>query len=214
MKKISFLSLLALTAMFSCNKPVTIDLLENEDLSNWSFFLPDTVNASDVFFMEEGILNVSGVPTGYMRTKEVFHSYELSLEWRWIAEPGNSGVLLHTTGEDLQWPNCIEAQLWSGKAGDFVLIGEGAGFTLNDTARLVTSEENRYKVFPKIEDSSEKAAGEWNTYKIVVDKDNISLSVNDVLQNTCSAATKTWGNISLQSEGAPMQFRNILITLK
>ena len=60
-------------------------------------------------------------------------------------------------------------------------------------------------------DSSENPTGEWNVYEITCQGDNIELIVNGVLQNTGSNANPSSGQIALQSEGGPIEFRNIYI---
>ncbi len=205
---ILFLTLAAATA---CTNENRIDLFNGENLDNWEVFLPDTVDVQSVFRAEEGVIHVGGIPNGFIRTRDAYSSYKLHVEWRWLEEPKNSGVLLHTTGENLIWPNCIEAQLQNGNAGDFVLIGKGVGLTVSDSTYYVESEENRYIVVRKFEESSENEPGQWNSYDITVKPNSIELKVNGVLQNVCSNPTKKEGNICLQSEGGPMEFRNIYL---
>jgi len=161
--------------------------------------------------VEDGVLNSLGDPFGYLLTRESYSNYKLHVEWRWAKEASNSGVLLHVQGKDMIWPHCIEAQLWFDRAGDFVLMGKGAGVTVKDSTYMIESEENRYLVIPKFEESSEKPTGEWNSYDITVQDGNIELVVNGVLQNKGSDLSLSEGKIALQSEGAPMQFRNITL---
>ncbi|MEX0981608.1 MAG: DUF1080 domain-containing protein [Bacteroidales bacterium] len=212
MKKIFVFTVVAMLLLAACNETEKIELFGGDNFDNWIIFLPDSIEQESVFHAEEGKLYVGGIPNGYIRTKEEYDSYELHLEWRWMEDPKNSGILLHATGEDVLWPNCIEAQLMAGKAGDFVLIGKGAGITVQDTAYLVESEENRIKVIPKFEESSELAPGQWNSYDIKVTKEEIELKVNGVIQNLGTAPTKSKGSICIQSEGGPLEFRNIYLT--
>jgi len=211
MKNTLLLLALIMLAGASCKKQETIELFNGKNLDNWTIFLPDSIDVNSVFYVSDGLLHVGGIPNGYIRTKDEYTSYELHVEWRWVDEPKNSGVLLHATGENMLWPNCIEAQLMAGNAGDFVLIGKGAGMTVKDSTYLVTSEENRYTVITKYGESSENEAGEWNSYDIAVRSESISLTVNGVLQNECTNPTKSQGNICIQSEGGPMEFRNIVL---
>ena len=200
-----------LLTIAACDSQEKVMLFNGENLDNWTIHLPDSVDASEVFKVGNEAIYVGGVPNGYLRTKEEYSSYKLHVEWRWLEEPTNSGVLLHVTGEDLIWPNCIEAQLMAGKAGDFVLIGKGSGITVDDVDYVIESEENRYAVIEKMHESSEKPAGEWNTYEITVRENSIELVVNGILQNSGIKPTKASGNICLQSEGSPMEFRNIYL---
>ncbi len=195
----------------SCGETNKTELFNGENLDNWNTFISEDVAQESVFWVEDGLINVSGVPHAYIRTKAEYENYKLHVEWRWVEEPKNSGVLLHVTGEDLIWPNCIEAQLMAGKAGDLVLIGKGAGITVNNDVYIIESEENRFAVIEKFLESSENEPGEWNEYDITVDGQEIELKVNGTLQNKGVAATKTKGSIGIQSEGGPMQFRNIYL---
>ena len=198
--------------LISCNTEKKIDLFNGQDLDNWTIYVDsEDGEPKDLFYVEDGVMNTLGDPFGYIRTKESFSNYKLHLEWRWVEEPSNSGVLLHVQGKDMIFPHCVEAQLWNGRAGDFVLMGKGAAITVKDSTYEVLSEENRYLVIPKFEESSENPAGEWNSYEITVNDGTIELYVNGVLQNTGTGSTLTEGNIALQSEGAPMQFRNITL---
>lgn len=59
--------------------------------------------------------------------------------------------------------------------------------------------------------SAEKPAGEWNTYDIICDGDVVKLTVNGKLMNEGTGATPSSGAICLQSEGSPIQFRNVYL---
>ena len=200
------------TCLFACKTENKLALFNGENLDNWNIFVssPD-VEAGDLFWVEEGLINTAGKPHGYIRSKESYTNYKLHLEWRWTEEPTNSGVLLHVQGKDMIWPLAIECQLMADHAGDVVLIGKGSGITIQDSTYLINSEENRYAVIPKSEEVSENPAGEWNSYDITSKDGMLEVRVNGVLQNTGSAMSLTEGNILLQSEGSPMQFRNIYL---
>lgn len=208
----SSLFFLLVFLLSSCGTDNRIDLFNGENLDNWNIYVstPD-VAPEDLFWVEEGVIHTAGVPNGYIRTKETYSNYKLHVEWRWTGQPTNSGVLLHVQGEEMIWPLCTECQLMNEHAGDIVLIGKGSGITIKDTTYLVTSEENRYRVIPKFEEVSEHPAGEWNSYDITSKDGNLEILVNGVLQNSGSELTLTDGNIGLQSEGSPMQFRNVYL---
>jgi len=196
----------------SCSSDNKVILFSGADLENWNIFVSTPeVAPGDLFWVEDGVIKTPGKPHGYIHTKEKYSNYKLHVEWRWTGEPSNSGVLIHTQGKDMIWPLCTECQLKSGNAGDIVCIGKGSGLTIKDSTYLVTSEEKRFIVIPKYEESSELAPGEWNSYDITTQDGNIEVSVNGVLQNTGSAMTLTEGTIGLQSEGSPMEFRNIYL---
>lgn len=186
-----------------------ITLWNGKDFIGWKLFVSDEdVDVNDVWSVRDGAVHCKGKPSGYMRTENKYANYRLHLEWRWSTEPSNSGVLLHASGDDQVWPKCIECQLKAGSAGDFVLMN-GAGITVD--GKNMQNVEKQFVVIPKKQKSSEKPAGQWNTYEILCDKDIVICYVNGVLQNEGSAATITNGWICLQSEGGPIEFRNIYI---
>jgi len=198
--------------VLSCSTENKIELFNGQDLDNWNIIVDsEDGEPKDLFYVEDGLMNTLGDPFGYIRTKESYSNIKLHLEWRWTEEPSNSGVLLNVQGKDMIFPHCVEAQLMHGKAGDFVLMGKGAAITVKDSTYMVTSEEKRYLAIPKFEESSEKPAGEWNTYDITSKDGTLELYVNGVLQNKGTGMSLTEGNIALQSEGGPMQFRNIYL---
>jgi len=63
----------------------------------------------------------------------------------------------------------------------------------------------------KLHDSSEKPAGEWNQYDIVCKDNWVVVLVNGALQNVATECSERPGQICLQSEGAPIEYRNIWI---
>ncbi|NIA15590.1 MAG: DUF1080 domain-containing protein, partial [Nitrospiraceae bacterium] len=129
-------------------------------------------------------------------------NYRLTLEWRWPDGAGNSGVLLHIHEPDAVWPKAIEGQLQSGHAADFWVIG-GTDFKEH------TNKNDRRVI--KRKRSNEKPLGEWNQYEIVCKGNTIRLYVNGLLQNSATETTVTKGYIGLQSEGTPIEFRNIIL---
>jgi hypothetical protein len=205
--------LFSMTALLlSCENNTRVELFNGKDLDNWVIFVSsEEVAPEELFWVENGMIHTTGVPNGYIRTRETYENYSLHVEWRWMEEPTNSGVLLHVQEPDMIWPLAIECQLMHEHAGDLVLIGKGAGATVKDSTYLITSEEKRYAVIPKFDEVSEKTAGEWNSYEITSVNGELKVLVNGVLQHEASDLTLTRGHILLQSEGSPMQFRNVYL---
>lgn len=204
------LSVVGCGGLMKSDAPIgSVELFNGRDFSGWERFVPDpSVDVDSVWGIRGDVIYCSGVPNGYIRTKTDFKDYHLHLEWRWPEEPTNSGVLLHAVGPDEVWPACIEAQLKAGNAGDFVLM-KGRGLTVDDARHQDASKT--YVVIKKKNESSENPAGQWNTYDIHCKGDSIKVFVNGVLQNEGSGAEVTKGWICLQSEGSPIEFKNIYI---
>jgi len=183
----------------------TLQLFNGVDLNDWTIVLKDSLaDPETTFFVKDGHIYTSGDPFGYIRTKEGYSDYRLLVDWRWVDEPGNSGVFLHIQNDDI-WPICLECQLMNQKAGDLVCF---PGFDFKEHV-------NKEKLaVGKYEESSENPAGEWNTYDIRVNGDSVSIYVNDVLQNIATQTNYKEGYIALQSEGAPVEFRNVFLIRK
>jgi hypothetical protein len=181
-----------------------IQLFNGKDLSNWVFYLKDpAADPAAVFTVKNGIINISGNPFGYMRTKETYSDYKLHVEWRWPAEASNSGVFLHGQLPDTIWLKCIECQLKAGSAGDFVCMN---GADMNEHTNKPSI------VVKKMAASSEKTTGEWNIMELTCSANTIEVLVNGVLQNKGTNVTVSNGSICLQSEGGAVEFRNVYLT--
>ncbi len=201
-----FLSAAVILALFSScgSSPETVDLFNGNDLSGWECYVnPESgVPASDVFSVVDGNVRIAGHPFGYMRTVEKFGDMKLHAEWRWVGEGTNSGLFVRIQDGDKLWPNAIECQLCSGKAGDFVMLG---GSRIQEVECV-----EEYPVKDRIGDY-ENPVGEWNVAEIVCEGNKITVYINGKLQNECTCDS-TEGYIALQSEGGPLEFRNIYVT--
>jgi hypothetical protein len=181
----------------------TIVLFNGKDLNNWVFKLKDpSVDPATVFTIKNGIIQISGNPFGYMRTKDTYSDYKLHVEWRWPVEASNSGVFVHAQQPDTIWLKCVECQLKAGNAGDFVCMN-GAD---------MTERTDKSKPFVnKMASSTEKATGEWNTMEVICSGNTIEVWVNEVRQNKGTNVNLSKGSICLQSEGKDVEFRNIYL---
>lgn len=182
-------------------------LFNGKDLLNWNFVVDkNAAPAEEVFRVNNGVIQISGNPFGYMYTKEKHGDYKLHVEWRWPeGKPSNSGIFLLIADPKNPFPNGIECQLHAGDAGDFVLLGG------SDLVEYTSKVRPEFPVVKKDKDSSEKPAGEWNEANIFVKDGVITVYINGVYQNTGTNAVKE-GFIGLQSEGGPVEFRNVTIT--
>lgn len=181
-------------------------LFDGKSLAGWTFHLNDPkARMEDVWSVKDGILHCAGNPIGYLRTERDFTSFELQLDWRFPpgSQPGNSGVLLRVQAPDKVWPKSIEAQLQHRSAGDIWNIDE---FPM-DVERTRTEGRHTEKLAP----SNEKPIGEWNHYRIVLNKGELLLEVNGLVQNTARWCEIAPGKIALQSEGAAIEFKDVVL---
>jgi hypothetical protein len=187
-------------------------LWNGKDFTGWTRVLADpSINVDDVWQVRDGVLYCAGKPNGYMRTQKKYADYHLHAEWRWPAAPANSGVFLHATGPDRVWPVCIECQLKAGNAGDFVLMN-GAALTVDGKERRNPAQQ--FVAIKRMNPATERLAGQWNSYDIECRGGSIRCFVNGVLQNQGTKANPASGWICLQSEGGPIEFRNLYLETK
>jgi len=182
-------------------------LFDGKSLTGWKQVLQDPkADPAKTWSVQDGVIKVTGKPAGYIRTEKSFKNYFLVVEWRWPAEAGNSGVLLHMQRDDKVWPYSVEAQLESGNAGDFWLI-DGATLQVDDARRNPGA-----KINVKHLAGAEKPLAEWNRYEITCLDGAVILVVNGELVNYGRSAVPSEGFICLQSEGVPIEFRRVELT--
>ncbi|MBI2435696.1 MAG: DUF1080 domain-containing protein [Candidatus Hydrogenedentes bacterium] len=183
---------------------------------------PDTWTWKD-----DGTIACTGTPVGVMRTKNKVKNFELVVEWRHLKSGGNSGVFVWVTDESVQnlernkLPHGVEVQVLdhayteqyeqqSGKKADW--------FTTNGDVFPVGV--SRLKPFPPLSpDGSRsfpsknlsKSAGEWNHYYVRAINGEVRLWVNGEEVSGGSDAQPATGYLALESEGSPIEFKNLRI---
>ncbi|MDD4102822.1 MAG: DUF1080 domain-containing protein [Kiritimatiellae bacterium] len=182
-------------------------LFNGKDLAGWTKVItaepgscPDTT-----WSVADGMIRCTGKPFGYLMTQTSYADYKLCVEYRWYGrtEQMNSGIFVHKNGPDNFFlPKAIEAQLKEDNAGDFVLLSQATLNGLENPKNLRVEKKAA---------SSEKPFGEWNKAEVIVKGTAIDVRVNGVLQNQGTGAYADSGNICLQSEGGPIEFRNITV---
>lgn len=181
-----------------------IALFNGKDFTGWKFDLVDG-EPGEGWSVKDGLLTTEGKPIGVIRTEKEYSNYELVIEWRWSGEPGNSGLLIHCSDPRFvneTWPKSIESQLMHKNAGDIFMVGE----------TIESDTEAKGRRIANLTDDSEKPAGQWNTMKVRAEGDKVIIWVNGTLVNKGEKCSVTKGAISLQSEGAPIQFRKVELT--
>jgi 3-keto-disaccharide hydrolase len=198
------------------SKDGTIKLFNGKDFSGWTIYIDPRgrysadANGDRVFTAEDGVIHVSGEKFGGLTTKDEYENYRLSVEFKWgekrwpprEKDKRDSGILVHCVGPDKIWTKSIECQIQEGDCGDFWLVG---GTTITVDGNVETN-------FKKKKKDSEKPNGEWNTVEVVCDGDKITNIVNGVVVNEGTNASVVKGRILLQSEGAEVYYRNVVLT--
>ena len=196
-------------------------LFNGKDLTGWTTYLQTKADPERVWTIVDGAIHCTGKPNGYILTEKEYGDYVLRVQWRWPTGTGpraNSGVFVHVVGPDKIWPKAVEAQLANGAAGDFWLVD---GFQMKvDKERQDPRQARHYiRIGERYENGQpkrkavEKAIGEWNQYEITCQGNSVKLVVNGHAVNEGTGAELTNGKILLQSEGSPIEFRNIEIKM-
>jgi hypothetical protein len=202
-------------------------LFNGKDLTGWKPFLEKNADPAKTWSIADGVIRCVGQPMGYLLTEKEYGDYVLRVQWRWPGKGGNSGVFVHVSGPDQIWPKAVEAQLQSEQAGDFWLV-DGFKLTIpeeqhdprsprhylrkGETWRKKAEKDSKGReVYEAVRKSVEKPIGEWNQYEITCRGNEIRLVINGQLVNVGTNAESTKGKILLQSEGTPIEFRNIEI---
>lgn len=217
MRALLSLSLLALGALAA---PAADDgftpLFDATSLSGWTFIVkPDKdgkkADPKDTWSAAAGVIRCTGKPNGCMVTKGEYADYVLKVKWRFPADGkgGNSGVLLHVQDEKY-WPTSIEAQLLTGHAGDLLLTNPPAAKLDIDPKRQNPKVERHYFRI-ETKEPVEKKLGEWNELEATCNGGDITLVVNGVKVNAGTNGNLTRGKIALQSEGAEIHFKDIVL---
>jgi len=200
-----------------------VPLFNGKDTTGWTATLrppkdkPDgKPDPKDTWSVRDGVLVCGGKPNGYLATAKEYGDYTLKLKWRYPAgtvKP-NTGVLLHLTGPDKVWPQCVEVQLKDGFAGDFWRNPDAAGKMPALAGKHKDAADKTDRHFFRIGmDKFEKPLGEWNECEITTKGGAITVTVNGKLANEATGALKK-GRIALQSEGSPAEFKDIGIRAK
>ena len=210
-------------------KAESFSLFNGKDLTGWYPDVPDADKAKaegkDIepsFIVRDGMLVSKGKPLGHLISKKSYKNYRLVVEYRFPGKPGNCGVLVHTDGSRPRvlynmFPASLEVQMQSGQAGDFWCIHEDIKVPNMEKRREGKPEnwggkQGQGRHIWNLTDGSEKPLGEWNTMQIECLGDKIRVWVNGDLVNDGYDCTADHGQISLQAEGAEVEFRKLEMT--
>lgn len=179
----------------------------------------------DTWTWKDGVLYCTGKPVGVTRSAKEYTNFEVSLQWMHEKRSGNSGVFVWTPEAALkglkpnQLPSGIEVQILDhGYLEDYETQQKkkATWFTTNgDVFRVGKSKLDPYA--PKSPDGSRsfprknttKGFGQWNHYYVRAINGEIRLWVNGEEVSGGKNADPKSGYMCLESEGSPIQFKNI-----
>jgi hypothetical protein len=185
-------------------------LFNGRDLSGWT-----NVNcAPETWTINDGMIHCTGLPTGALRTTKQYENFILELEWRHLSSGGNSGIFIWSSpiaAPGVPFLRAIEVQVLddgfnvTGKNEWYTTHGDV--FPIHGSTMKPFGRHNGMRSFPSEERS--KRTPEWNQYRIVCTNGVIRLHVNGKEVSGGENCDYRRGYIALESEGGPIDFRNI-----
>lgn len=182
----------------------------------------------DTWVWKDDLLSCTGKPIGVMRSREIFTNFELVVEWNHRRSAGNSGVFVWVPEEALKdlKPDVlpkygIEVQMLdhgftgeyekkSGKKGDwFTTNGDIFAVGNSKLKPFPPTSPDGSRSFPRKQLS--RGVGEWNHYYVRAINGELRLWVNGEEVSGGNGADPRKGYLCLESEGSPIEFKNIRI---
>lgn len=180
-------------------------------------------SADDTWSWADGVLHCTGKPVSVMRTTKQYTNFELVCQWMHEKAGGNSGVFVWATPESIErltaagkpgLPKGIEVQVldlaygqpkpadWYTSHGDVFPVGV-------KMKPFPPLSPNGSRSFPS--KNLSRGHGQWNHYYIRAINGEVRLWVNGEEVSGGNECDPRIGYLCLESEGSPMQFRNLRI---
>ena len=212
MRNLAFVTcfLMAAAGAFGADEPPDFTPLFNgRDLEGWV-----NVNcAPDTWSAKDGVIHCTGKPTGALRTVRQYENFILEVEWRHLRSGGNAGIFIWaspTPPPGTPFLRSIEVQVLDhgyGQTENYTTHGDV--FPIQGASMKPFGRHRGMRSFPSEQRS--KPSPEWNHYRIVCNAGVIRLHVNGKEVSGGEQCDWRKGYIGLESEGSPVEFRNIRI---
>jgi hypothetical protein len=176
---------------------------------------------------KDGVIHCTGQPTGVVRMKKPVANFELVVEWMHEKPAGNSGVFVWVPEQSLEGltrgklPHGIEVQVLdngyaeryekqSGKKPDFFTThGDVFPVGTSKMKPFSPTSPSGERSFPR--KNLSKSSGEWNHYYVRAINGEVRLWVNGEEVSGGNECEPRTGFLCLESEGSPVQFKNLRI---
>ena len=180
---------------------------------------------------EKGHAFCTGKPVGVIRTKEPIKNFELVCEWMHKEEGGNSGVFVWATPSSIKNLEAGKGRLPHGIEVQVLDLGYAEKYKkrYNKPADWFTSHGDvfptgpaKMKPFPPVAPNGKrsfpsknltKGINQWNLYYIRAINGEVRLWVNGEEVSGGTNCEPAEGYLCLESEGAPVEFKNIKLRI-
>ena len=182
-------------------------LFNGKDLSGWF-----NINcAPSTWRAEDGMIRCTGFPTGQMRTGRMYENFVLDVEWRHLKPKGNAGIMVWADGvtaPGVPFCRAVEVQVLDGREGDWY-TSDGDVFPIHGATMKPENARGGMRAFPT--EARAKPSPEWNHFRISCVDGTIRLAVNGKIVTQGHESSLRKGYICLESEGSPVDFRNLRV---
>ena len=93
-------------------------LFNGTNFDGWTFCTKNNADPAKTWSVTNGVIHCNGSAIGYLRTKQSYSNYVVTVVWRFIKvapTADNTGVLVQIQPPDKVWPKCIQNQGKSGR---------------------------------------------------------------------------------------------------
>jgi hypothetical protein len=195
-----------------------VSMFNGRDLTGWT-----NINcAPETWTVKDGAIHCTGKPVGALRTLRHYENFIIEAEWRHLSSGGNSGMFMWGTpisAPGVPFLRGIEVQVLdhgymtqyekaNGKKSDWFTT-HGDVFPIHGATMKPLGRHRGERSFPSEERS--KPSPEWNHYRVVASNGVLRLSVNGKEVSGGDDCNYRKGYLALESEGAPVEFKNIRI---
>ncbi len=178
---------------------------------------------------QDGVIHCSGIPIGVIRTNETIKNFELVCEWKHKQKGGNSGVFVWASQKSIDelaagngsLPHGIEVQVLDlGYAELYQQGGKRKSDWFTSHGDVFPTGPTTMTPFPPVGPNGRrsfpskhltKGINQWNHYYIRAINGEIRLWVNGEEVSGGTKCQPADGYLCLESEGAPIEFRNLRI---
>lgn len=182
----------------------------------------------DTWSWTDGITHCTGKPVGVVRSQKKYTNFELVAQWQHLKSGGNSGIFVWAMEEALTNlkpnslpPGGIEVQVLdhgfaeqfekrTGKKPDwFTTNGDVFPVGKSTMTPFEPASPKGKRSFPR--KNLSRGVGEWNHYYVRAINGEVRLWVNGEEVSGGKDCVPATGYLCLESEGSPVEFKNIRI---
>ena len=178
-----------------------VSLFNGNDLDGW------VIENDGQFAVQDGLLVVNK-GTGWLRSEKQYTNFVLKIDFRFLDKKANSGIFVRTGptshDDDNGWPDngyqvqCMDTIGGPNEKPCATMIPYGAPpFKSKSDLKVVA------KVF--------HPTGEWNSYEITCDGEDLTVKLNGAIITTATDIKNLQGHVGIQGEHGRVQFRNLSI---